>query len=133
MREIPFLALLGFSGAVGALSRYALSSWANPLTASVPCGTLLVNVLGCFLLGSLACAAGLDQANISPQFKLAIGTGFLGSFTTFSTFGVETFERLNRGAAGYAIANIALNVIVGLVAVWLGYVVAVWWYGAPAT
>lgn len=133
MREIPLLALLGLSGAIGALARHAISSWANPLTTSVPCGTLLVNVLGCFLLGALACAAGLDQANVSPQFKLAIGTGFLGSFTTFSTFGVETFERLNRGAVGFAIANVALNVVVGLVAVWLGYTIAVWWYGAPAT
>ena len=97
MREIPLLVLLGFFGAAGAIARYAVSNWANPLTSQLPCGTLLVNVMGCFLLGSLACAASLDAANVSPQFKLAIGTGLLGSFTTFSTFGVETFQRLLDG------------------------------------
>lgn len=133
MREISLMALLGFSGAAGAIARYLLSNWANPLTDTIPCGTLLVNVLGCFLLGAVACAVGLDGANVSPQFRLAVGTGFLGSFTTFSTFGVETFERFNRAAAGYAIANIGLNVVVGLCAVWLGFMAATWWYAAPTT
>ena len=126
------MALLGFSGAIGAIARHSISSWANPLTTAIPCGTLLVNVVGCFLLGALACAVGLDQNNISPATKLAVGTGFLGSFTTFSTFGVETFERLQRGSVGYALANIALNVVVGLFAVWLGYLLASWWYPTTA-
>ena len=133
MREIPLLLLLGFFGAAGAIARYAVSNWANPLTSHLPYGTLLVNVLGCFLLGALACAASLDAANVSPRVKLAVGTGLLGSFTTFSTFGVETFQRFMDGKVGYAIANIALNLCVGLLAVWLGYVVATWWYGVAST
>ena len=132
MREIPLLALLGFSGAMGAIARHSLSSWVNPLTNSVPCGTLLVNVVGCFLLGALACAVGLEGNNISPATRLAVGTGFLGSFTTFSTFGVETFERLQRGSIGYALANIALNIVVGLIAVWLGFLLANWWHTTTA-
>lgn len=130
MREISLLALVGFSGAFGAMARYGVSNWLNPVTSAIPCGTLMVNVVGCFLLGTLAFAANLPELNVSPQLKLAIGTGFLGSFTTFSTFGVETFERIQRGEVAFAIANVALNVAIGLFAVWLGYLVVNWF--APA-
>lgn len=106
--------LIAVAGALGALSRYGISlaaaRWLGP---GFPFGTLLVNVIGCLLLGVLA-QRGLSHPSLSKPLQLAIGTGFLGSFTTFSTFGVETVTLLQDGAWGPALANVGLNVLVGL-------------------
>lgn len=110
-------------GFVGAILRYQLSLWAHRWVAGpFPVGTLLVNVMGCFLIGVLM--TRVDQGAFSPQTRVFLGAGFLGALTTFSTFGYETFDLLRDGQHGLAVASVLLNVVVGLGAVWLGVTVA---------
>ena len=82
-----------------------------------PAGTLVVNVLGCLLLGYLIHIS-------SQQWKLILGVGFLGALTTFSTFGVETISKLKAGHVSLAALNVFLNLTIGFAAVWLGMTLA---------
>lgn len=114
---------VGLGGFVGAILRYQISIWAHRFVAGpFPVGTLTVNVAGCFLLGVLV--TRIDQGALSPEARAALGAGFLGALTTFSTFGYETFDLLRDGLPGLAAASVLLNVVVGLGAVWLGVAVA---------
>ncbi len=123
------LSLIAFCGAVGALGRYAISGWALQLLgARFAYGTLAVNVIGCFLIGLLA-QVGVATEAISPTFRTALGIGFLGAFTTFSTFGLETFYYLEESSWMLAFGNVAANVFFGLAAVWGGLAVARWLVG----
>ncbi len=118
--------LIAIGGAVGALSRWGLARWADQWrgdTNSFPLGIFLANVLGCLLFGWLAGLAENRQL-FSDAVKMGIFTGFLGSFTTFSTFGWNSFELLRSGQIGMALGNIAGSVVIGLLAVWAGYSIA---------
>ena len=110
------------AGALGALARYGLSGlvhrWAGP---SFPWGTLVVNLLGCFLLGLLA-TLSVERWTLSATSRAAVLIGFLGAFTTFSTFSWETLQLLLEGAVARALLNAAGSVLLGLVAAWAGYV-----------
>lgn len=120
VRELLFVAA---GGALGSLARYASSLMLTSLLGDrFPWGTLVVNVLGCLLLGWLL----HQNSPASTQAKLAIGTGFLGAFTTFSTFGVQTHQLWARSPL-FAIANVASNVILGLLAAGLGLYLASRW------
>jgi fluoride exporter len=118
-----FLAI-ALAGALGALARYGLSDvvqrWAGP---RFPLGTLMVNVLGCFLLGLLA-TLSLERWSISPTTRTAVLIGFLGAFTTFSTFSYETLALMREGAIWRAALNILLSVLVCLAAAWAGVALA---------
>ncbi len=108
------LVAIGFAGALGALARYGVSVAAlRWLGEGFPYGTLCVNLIGCFLLGVVA-QFTLDGAGFAPQTRAIVGTGFLGAFTTFSTFGVETYRAIEAGAWATAASNVAINVIGGL-------------------
>jgi CrcB protein len=115
-----FLIFLG--GGLGALSRWGLSSGIEKLALKTalhrfPTGILACNLLGCFLIG---CIFGhFAQKNSAWAFPLLV-TGFLGGFTTFSTFGRDTFEAFNDGLPAIALLNIFLSVILGVLAVWAG-------------
>ena len=114
------LVAIGFAGALGALARYGVSLVAlRWLGQDFPYGTLCVNLAGCFLLGLLA-ELTLQNSNLAPQTRAIVGTGFLGAFTTFSTFGIETYRALQAGDWGVAAANVGLNVIGGLLLVAAG-------------
>ena len=116
--------LIAVAGAFGSVSRYALSGWAYRLFGErLPYGTLAVNVVGCFLLG-LVMHVGLTTDALSREARTAISVGFLGAFTTFSTFGYETVRSIEQGAWGAAALNVALNVVVGILAVVAGFGVA---------
>ena len=118
--NLGLLISIACCGGLGALLRYAISGWAASIWVTpFPIGTLIVNVVGCGFLGALAQAAELSAA-ISPTWKTAIAVGLLGGLTTFSTFGAQTFYCLARGHLNIAVANIAANVMLGLLAVWLG-------------
>jgi CrcB protein len=107
-------------GGCGALLRYGLSAWANTLfQTTFPLGTFLVNMIGCCALGALSQATELSTS-ISPATKTAIGVGLLGALTTFSTFSAETLERIHQGQWTVAVANVLANVLIGLLAVWIG-------------
>ncbi len=124
MRDTLYLlALLAVFGALGAISRYALSGWvAQWFGVGFAYGTLVVNLAGCFLLGLVA-HLGLTTV-MSETTRTVLGIGFLGAFTTFSTFGYETVRYLEDGARLLAFANVAANVLLGLVAVWAGLALA---------
>ena len=87
-----------------------------------PYGTLFVNVTGSLLMGLLSIVM-LERFNVGPEWRAAIFVGLLGSFTTFSTFSLETLNLLEQGDVMRAMANIALSVIVCLAAVWLGMII----------
>lgn len=114
--------LIFLGGGLGALSRWSLSAGIAKLTLKTPLhqfpvGILACNVLGCFLIG---CVFGhFAQRNPDWVFPLLV-TGFLGGFTTFSTFGRDTWEALAEGLPLLAFLNILLSVALGLAAVWAG-------------
>jgi len=117
MRQIIFLAV---AGALGALSRYALGGLVQRMTGVIfPYGTLVINVLGCLVIGYIMQLA-LTTDVISPNLRLIVTIGFLGAFTTFSTFSYETMKLMEDGAFVSAIINIASNVGLGLLATFLG-------------
>jgi CrcB protein len=114
------LLLIGLGGGLGAIGRARLSGLVLHLMAtSFPLGTLVVNIVGCFVAGILS---GLVERQewFSPDTRVFLFTGLLGGFTTFSAFGVETISRLRQGEAAVALVYVALSVVGGLFAVWLG-------------
>ncbi len=120
MRDILFIAA---AGALGSLSRYGVGVAAVRIIGGrYAIGTLVVNVVGCFLLATLM-TAGFSTELLPKAVKLAIATGFLGAFTTFSTFGYETMVYMERGDWGLAAANISANVVLGLMAAAGGFAV----------
>jgi fluoride exporter len=107
------------AGAVGALLRWRIGVAIG--LRGFPWATLLVNVTGCFLLAVMLAAPQVSR--LSPTATAAIGIGLLGSFTTFSTFGWETFTLLRTDEVGRAAAYVALSLVGGVVASALGYLV----------
>jgi CrcB protein len=121
VREILTLAIAGAAGTVG---RWALSGWTYRLLgARFPYGTLAVNVLGCLLVG-VAMEVALVTDLVPHAWRAPITVGFLGAFTTFSTFGYETMRYAEDGAWSFAAANVAANLVLCLGATWLGFVAA---------
>lgn len=115
---------IALGGALGAVSRYLLSTWIyNRNLQVLPYGTLVVNVLGCFLLGVFNTLA-VEINVISPHIRMMISIGLLGSFTTFSTFSLETFNIIKENNLPVAFINIGLSVFLGLLAIWMGTVLA---------
>ncbi|MEA1924073.1 MAG: fluoride efflux transporter CrcB [Pseudomonadota bacterium] len=114
------LIVIGCGGFLGAISRYMVSELVFIIFGTgMPYGTLMVNVVGSFLLGivaQLALAGNLLTATASSF----LGIGFLGAFTTFSTFSVQTLELLESGSPLKALLNISLNLILCLIGAWGG-------------
>lgn len=114
--------LVALGGAVGSVARYKLSEVILNHTADwrFPAGTFAVNVIGCLTAGILA---GLIEKHdlFTPYTRLLLFSGFLGGFTTFSAFGLETMFLLRRGEILVAGANVALSIVAGLAALWLGF------------
>ncbi len=117
--------IIGSGGIIGALARYGLTGLVQrqvPLT-TFPFGTLVVNLLGCFVIGVLAGLVETRQM-FSPEIRTFSFIGILGSFTTFSTFGFETFAMARDAEYLRAAANVGLHLLVGLALVSLGYGIA---------
>lgn len=113
---------VAIGGALGSVSRYLLSNWVNNKTKSnFPWGTFSVNIIGSFIIGIFFILV-MDKAN-SPQLKLIVSVGFLGAFTTFSTFSLETFNLIRENNILLALGNIGLSVALGLLAVWSGIII----------
>jgi len=118
------LLLIGIGGFLGAIARYGLSGLLSRET--FPMGTLAVNVLGCLVMGNLM-GLVLERQLFSPETRLLWLTGFLGAFTTFSTFGFETFVLLrDESTRLLALVSVAANVVLGLGAVVFGWFLARW-------
>lgn len=123
----PYL-LVGAGGFLGANARFLLSRFVGLVVDTrFPLGTFVVNASGCFALGVLGTLAMQRVVHGADELRLAVGIGFLGAFTTFSTFGYETHALLEEGAWGAALANAAGSVLVGLIAVRSGILVARAW------
>lgn len=112
--------LIGVFGALGAMARYGLDGFVdhrNP--GQFPWGIFAVNVIGCFLIGVVM---ALTTERILPHtgWRLALGVGFLGAFTTFSAFSYDTIRLLEDGAVRVAITYVGATVVLGLSAAWAG-------------
>lgn len=116
------LLAVALGGALGAVSRYAVSGWVSRLTreSPFPYGTLTVNLVGAFLLGLLMGIGSEGRWLLPPAVRVLLGVGFLGGLTTFSTFSYETLEALRVGDFRVALANVGLSLVAALVACWLG-------------
>lgn len=111
-------------GALGAISRFAMSQYIYQLYGrDFAWGTLSVNVLGSFVMGLVAVLL-VDKFAVSAELKAFIMVGFLGAFTTFSTFSFETLQYLQDGEIAKAFMNMAVSLVSCLVAVWLGVMAA---------
>ena len=118
------LLFIAIAGSLGALSRYGLSTLVSNISGDkFAFGTLTVNVLGCFLIGFVMHIAQTTDI-ISADMRMAVTVGFLGALTTFSTFSLETYRYIEDSQWLYAGANVALNVVVGLIATILGLALA---------
>lgn len=119
------VALAAIGGALGSALRYLLGGWVQAASRSLdfPYGTLAVNLIGCFVIGFLAQLAEA-RGLFSSETRVFVFIGILGGFTTFSSFGNDTFNLFRDGQTANALLNIGANVVIGLAAVWLGHTIA---------
>ena len=114
------LLLIGLAGALGALARYGLSGFVQRYSGfTFPVGTLVVNLLGTFLFGFIWSLVE-QRLVISVETRVVILSGFLGAFTTFSSFMFETSALVGDGQWGYALLNITAQIVLGMIAIFLG-------------
>jgi len=110
---------VGIGAALGAWLRWALGHFLNVLFPLLPLGTLAANLIGGFLVG-VAVEVFATRAELAPEMRLFIITGFLGGLTTFSTFSAEAVSLLQRGQTGWAVAHIATHLVGSIVLTILG-------------
>ena len=124
---LPYL-LVGVGGFLGANARFVIArEVGSVLETRFPLGTFVINVSGSFLLGVLGTVVAQKLLPNSEDFRLALGVGFLGAFTTFSTFEFETHGLLEDGSWLTAATNMSASLLLGLLAVRAGIVVARTW------
>jgi len=120
VQQILFIAA---GGAIGAIMRYAVSNGIHMLAGrAFPYGTLTVNVVGSLLMGVLYILF-VERLSVTPEWRAILLIGFLGAFTTFSTFSMETYNLIENGDMLKAFMNILLSVTVCLLATWIGVVI----------
>lgn len=118
------ITLLVVFGAIGTVARYGLQGFVQERTgAAFPYGTLIVNLLGCFLLGGIAEYA-LTHLTIPPEWRIGITVGFFGAFTTFSTFGWETARMLQDGEWLRGSIYVLASILGGLACIFFGMRIA---------
>lgn len=122
--SVKVMIAVALGGGAGSVCRYGITLWAlRALGPRFAFGTLAANVLGCFALGFLLHVLAESEA-ASRALRLGLTTGFLGGFTTFSTFGYETIRYWETGETSLAVANVLANVVLGLLATWGGLSIA---------
>lgn len=115
MKQLMFVA---FGGALGALARYWLGGFvASRITGHFPLGTFLINLIGCFLIGVLYVLI-VERMVLHPDWRSVLVVGFLGAFTTFSTFSLETVNLLIHGQLSTAALYMSGSVVVCILATW---------------
>ena len=116
---------VALGSALGGVLRYGLSRMMTPVSGSFPWGTVVVNIIGCFVIGyfgTLTLASG--KYAVSENVRIFVMVGICGGFTTFSAFSLQTFDLLRSGAWVRAIANVMVSVTVCLIAVAAGHALA---------
>ena len=117
------LLLVGVGGFAGAIARYVLDGWISALgSGSFPWGTLVINVTGSFVLGLLFVLV-IERSILPADVRPPVMIGFIGAYTTFSTWMLESLRLVEDGAYLSAFANVAGSVTLGLAAVFIGVVV----------
>jgi CrcB protein len=120
-------------GALGAAARYFIGGTVlSRVPTDFPLATFVINVTGSFVLGFFLTIAA-ERMLFGPHFRLAIAVGFIGAYTTFSTFEYETLRLAEERGMMLALLNVILSVVVGFVAVWGGMALAHLWEGVPAS
>lgn len=121
MFSIQHLGLVLIGGGIGSICRYVATTLIGSIGGTVfPFGTLFVNLLGSFLMGFLMFFFLDEHFTLPETLRLFLAVGFLGGFTTFSSFSMESILLLRGDSFFYAFANMAGNLLLGLLAVWLG-------------
>ena len=116
--------IIGLGGFLGAIARYAVSLWiVRRWGRTFPLGTFFINVSGSFLI-ALIMSLATERMMINPQWRLFLAVGFLGAYTTFSTFEYETGSLLRDGEWMVAMLNVVMSVAAGFLALKIGEVVA---------
>lgn len=116
--------IIGIGGFLGAISRYGVAVWIGQRWGrSFPLGTFVINITGSLLIGFFVPLL-TERFMANPQWRLFLAVGFLGAYTTFSTFEYETGALLNDGEWLYASLNVILSVVVGFIALKLGEVIS---------
>ena len=111
---------VGLAGAIGALSRYGVEGFVSErFPGSFPAGTFVINVTGSFVLGFLFVLL-TERVAASPALRTSLTVGFVGAYTTFSTFSFETLRLIEDGALRTAAVNVVATLVLGLLAVWAG-------------
>ena len=114
--------MVGIGGALGSILRFSVGGYvSNRLGVRFPYGTFLINCTGSFLIG-LVVTLLAERTHWSPNWRYLIPIGFIGGYTTFSTFELETFRNFQDGEVLIAGLNVALSVVIGFVSVWLGVI-----------
>jgi CrcB protein len=114
--------MVGIGGALGSILRFSVGGYvSNRLGVRFPYGTFLINCTGSFLIG-LVVTLLAERTHWSPNWRYLIPIGFIGGYTTFSTFELETFRNFQDGEILVAGLNVALSVVIGFVSVWLGII-----------
>jgi fluoride exporter len=123
--DLQLVSVVALGGAVGSVARYLAGYYVGALLGpSFPYATLLVNVTGSALLGLVGTLSIDKPGTVDPVVRLLLTTGFAGGYTTFSALTFETLSLYQRGESGLAVGNIALNLIIGMISVWVGAVIA---------
>tara|TARA_Y100000590_G_C15191427_1_gene815144 strand:+ start:49 stop:426 length:378 start_codon:yes stop_codon:yes gene_type:complete len=121
---VNIIILVAFGGALGSLIRYFTELACKRLSFfSVPIGTIVVNIIGSFLIG-YTLQFLLSRNIATEEYKRLIMTGFLGGLTTFSSFSLEILQMLQEGKLFLAVTYVVLSISIGLLAVWFGISIA---------
>jgi fluoride exporter len=114
--------MVGIGGALGSILRFWVGGYvSNRLGVRFPYGTFLINCTGSFLIGFVVTLLA-ERTHWSPNWRYLIPIGFIGGYTTFSTFELETFRNFQDGEILIAGLNVALSVVIGFASVWLGVI-----------
>jgi len=114
--------IVGVGGALGSILRFWVGGYvSNRLGVRFPYGTFLINCTGSFLIGFVVTLLA-ERSHWSPNWRYLIPIGFIGGYTTFSTFELETFRNFQDGEILIAGLNVALSVVIGFASVWLGVI-----------
>jgi len=116
--------MVALGGAIGASARYWLGNLVNSrLPMQFPLGTFVINVTGSFIIGFFLTLV-TQRITVHPNWRLLIAVGFVGAYTTFSTFEFETLKLIEEGSVVSAALNVILSFVLGFIAVWLGVTAA---------
>ena len=116
--------VIALGGAVGAIARYVLGSFITARVESgFPWGTFVINVTGSFIIGFFLTLIS-EQITVDPRWRLAIAVGFVGAYTTFSTFEYEVLRLIEEGSFSTGLMYVTMSLLIGFLAVWGGSITA---------